>query len=101
MIMSLATIFYRGKTMNSDQWFAVKRNKDTSVVYLMVGGDRCMVTATAKMMFHDPIIQKITWGIMRQLTGCHIPGDKLPTDFCRGEILLPRRGKYDLVIKAL
>jgi len=87
--------------MSSDQWFAVKRSKKSPVVYLMTGGDRCMVTATAKSMFSDPVIVKLTWGLMKQLIGCNIPGDKQTTDFCRGQIFLPSRGKYDLIIKAL
>lgn len=87
--------------MSSDQWYAVKRKKVSNVIYLMVGGDRSMVTATAKSMFDNPIIEKVTWGIMKQLMGCNIPGDKLITDPCRGQIFLPRRGQYDIVIKAL
>jgi len=87
--------------MSSDQWYAVKRCSSSSVVYLMTGGDRCMVTATAKSMYTDPVIVKLTWGVMRQLIGCNIPGDKQPNDPCRGRMFLPRREKYDLVIMAL
>ena len=87
--------------MTSDQWFAVKRSRKSSGVYLMTGGDRCRVTLQAKCMYTDPVIVKLTWGLMQQLIGCNIPGDKQTTDFCRGQIFLPSRGKYDLVIMAL
>ena len=87
--------------MPSDHWFAVKRKKDSTLIYLMTGGDRRMVEATAKAMFRDPVIVKLTWSLMKQIIGCNIPGDKLSTDYCRGEMMLPRLGKFDLVIKAL
>ena len=87
--------------MTSDTWFAVSRMKGSSVVYLMVGGDRRMVEATAKAMFRDPVIVKLTWMMMKVITGCEIPTDKPMTDFCRGEFMLPRHGKYDIVIKVL
>jgi len=87
--------------MKSDQWFAVKRDKNTKVIYIMTGGDRCMVKATAKGMFRDPIIVKLTWMMMKVLTGCAIPADKPATDFCRGEIMLPPNNNRFVIIKAL
>jgi len=87
--------------MASDAWFAVKRSKESSVVYLMTGGDRRMVEATANSMFRAPLIQKITWNILKQLTGCHIPGDRAGTDYARGQFLIPCLVKHDIVIVAL
>lgn len=87
--------------MTSDQWYAVKRDKNTKVVYLMCGGDRRMVEATAKAMYRSPIIVKLTWMMMKVLTGCVIPGDTSMTSFCRGSIMLPRRDKNDCVIMVL
>ena len=87
--------------MPSDQWFAVTRQRGSSLVYIVTGGDRRMVEAVAKDMFRSPVIVKLTWAMMKAITGCHIPGDKLTTDFCRGQIKLPRRDTIDIVIKAL
>ncbi len=87
--------------MNSPQWFAVKRYRESSVVYLMVGGDRRAVEAHANELFNAPVIQKLTWSTMSRLTGCRIPGNKAPTEFCRGEIWLFGLGKFDIVIKAI
>ena len=87
--------------MPSDMWFAVSRMKGSSLVYLMTGGDRRRVEAQAKSMFREPVIVKLTYAMMNQIIGVRTPSDKLPTDFCRGELMLPRSGKYDIVIKAL
>ncbi len=87
--------------MSSDQWFAVKRNKKSRIVYLITGGDRRRVEEHCKSMFHSPIIVKLTWGMMHALNGCNTPGDKLPTDFCRGQIMIPRDDKIDIIYMAL
>lgn len=87
--------------MKSDQWFAVSRAKGSTVIYLVTGGDRCMVKAWASSVFRKPIIVKLTWGMLNQLTGCNTPGDKLPTDFARGQFMIPNLQKCDVVIMAL
>ena len=87
--------------MTSDTWFAVSRQKGSTLLYLMVGGDRRLVEATAKAMFRDPVIVKLTYAMMNQIIGVRTPANKMPTDFCRGELMMPRSGKYDIVIKVL
>ncbi len=87
--------------MKHDQWFVAKRNPNSTLVYFIAGPDLETVTAFAKTKYINPIVVPLTWWIMRELTGCDIPGDKETTDFVKGSIFLPRRAGYEIVIKAL
>ena len=87
--------------MTSDQWYAVKRDQKNKTVYLLCGGDRRMVDAVAKGMFRDPVVVKLTWMMMKVLTGCAIPGDTYMTSFCRGPVMLPLRDNHQIIIKVI
>jgi len=93
--------FYEGESMKSDMWFAVKRHKTSTVIYLVTGGDRRMVESAAKSMFRGPTVVRLTWGMLKVLTGCNIPGNVLSTDFARGQFMIPNLVKCDIVIMAL
>ena len=87
--------------MNGNQWFAIKRNPSSTVVHLVTGGDIQEVRIYAQSMYSNPVVEKLTWWIMRELTGANIPGDKETTDLYQGVLVLPRRGDYEIMITAL
>ncbi len=87
--------------MKSDQWFIVKRKPSSTLLHFVSGGDLEAVTEYARAIYRNPVVEKLTWWIMRELTGVIIPADKEPPDEYHGLLHLPPRAGYTIMIKAL
>ena len=87
--------------MKSDQWFIVKRKPSSTLLHFVSGGDLDEVTSYANTVYDNPVVEKLTWWIMRELTGVIIPQGREPTEDYNGLLHLPPIHGYTIMIKAL
>lgn len=84
--------------MAAKSWFTIRSSKDALIVYLVSADDVSVVNSVAVGINGNPIVERLSWQDLHELTGCVIPVGSNTKDLASGNFMLTKVRKPDIVL---
>lgn len=84
--------------MAAKQWFSIRTNEKSLVVYVVSADCQEACEVVARGLSGNPIIKRLTWQQLHDVTGGIIPAGSNPHALASGNFMLLRLDKPDVVL---